>query len=46
LLDKYNIFIKDLSTKDGINGEYVRLAVRDMEDNRILVQALREILEN
>lgn len=46
LLDKYNIFIKDLSTKDGINGEYVRLAVRDMEDNRILVHALHEILEN
>lgn len=46
LLDKYNIFIKDLSTKDGINGEYVRLAVRDTEDNRILVHALHEILEN
>ena len=35
LLDKYNIFIKDLSTKDGINGEYVRLAVRT-GNNRIL----------
>jgi histidinol-phosphate/aromatic aminotransferase/cobyric acid decarboxylase-like protein len=46
LLDKYNILIKDLSTKNGVNGEYVRLAVRDMEDNRILVRALREILEN
>jgi histidinol-phosphate/aromatic aminotransferase/cobyric acid decarboxylase-like protein/GTP:adenosylcobinamide-phosphate guanylyltransferase len=46
LLGKYNILIKDLSTKNGVNGEYVRLAVRDMEDNRILVRALREILEN
>jgi histidinol-phosphate/aromatic aminotransferase/cobyric acid decarboxylase-like protein/GTP:adenosylcobinamide-phosphate guanylyltransferase len=46
LLDRYNIFIKDLSSKNGINGEYVRLAVRNMEDNRAIVHALSEILEN
>lgn len=45
LLDKYNVFIKDLSTKNGINGEYVRLAVRNVEDNRAIVHALNEILE-
>jgi histidinol-phosphate/aromatic aminotransferase/cobyric acid decarboxylase-like protein/choline kinase len=46
LLDRYNIFIKDLSQKNGIDGEYVRLAVRNMDDNRTLVRALNEILEN
>lgn len=46
LLDKYNIFIKDLSTKDGINGEYVRLAVRNTEDNLAIIRALNEILGN
>lgn len=46
LLDKYNIFIKDLSTKNGINGEYIRIAVRNMEDNKAIVHALNDILEN
>ena len=46
LLDRYNIFIKDLSQKNGIDGEYVRLAERNMDDNRTLVRALNEILEN
>jgi len=46
LLDKYNIFIKDLSAKMGVRGEFVRLAVRDKEDNRIIVHALHEVLGN
>lgn len=46
LLDKYNIFIKDLSTKNGINGEYIRIAVRNMEDNKAIIRALNDILEN
>ena len=46
LLDKYNIFIKDLSTKDGIDGEYVRLAVRNTEDNLAIIRALNGILGN
>lgn len=46
LLDKYNILIKDLSTKDGINGEYVRLAIRNSEDNDAIVHALTEVLRD
>ena len=38
LLAKYNIFVKDLSTKTG--GEYLRLAVRDRTDNDALIKAL------
>lgn len=41
LLNDYNLLIKDLSNKKGCNGKsYVRLAVRDENDNLILVNAL------
>ena len=42
LLFKHHILIKDLSEKTG--GKYLRLAVRDTEDNDMLVAALREEL--
>ena len=44
LFDKYNLFIKDLSTKKGIAPkQFIRLAVRDEADNGKLVKALQEI---
>lgn len=46
LLIKYNILIKDCSCKDGINqAQYVRIAVRNHEDNSKLIVALKEIQE-
>lgn len=45
LLKKYNIIIKDLSSKINRDGkQYVRIAVRNTEDNNILAAALSEIL--
>lgn len=45
LLERYNIFIKDLSTKRGFeNGNYIRLAVRDSADNDALIAALEVVL--
>lgn len=45
LLERYNIFIKDLSTKRGFeNGNYIRLAVRDSADNDALIAALEMVL--
>ncbi len=45
LLLKYDLFIKDLSSK--MNGRnYIRLAVRNTEDNDKLVAALRELINN
>lgn len=44
LLAHHNILIKDLSKK--VNKEYIRLAVRDTEDNDILIKALKEELDN
>lgn len=45
LLDKYNILIKDLSTKTGFDGKsYIRLAVRRPEENQKLIYALKEEL--
>jgi histidinol-phosphate/aromatic aminotransferase/cobyric acid decarboxylase-like protein/GTP:adenosylcobinamide-phosphate guanylyltransferase len=41
LLDKHAIFIKDLNGKLGIDGEFVRLAVRDNVDNSKLIKSLK-----
>lgn len=44
LLAEYNILIKDLSTKDGFRGQqFIRLAVRDRDDNMALVEAIRRV---
>lgn len=45
LLDKHNIFIKDLSTKNGLKGQYIRLAIRRPEENEKLIRALKEVLK-
>lgn len=46
LLDKYNILIKDLSSKKGINGEYVRIAIKRPEENEKLINALKSIMKH
>ena len=44
LLEKHNILIKDCSTKKVFNGRsYIRLAVRNREDNMRLIQSLRSL---
>ena len=44
MLIRYNLFIKDLTEKTGFAGhQYIRLAVRNQEDNQKLVTALGEI---
>lgn len=45
LLERYDILIKDCSSKKGFagRGEYVRIAIRDREDNDKLVEALNEL---
>ena len=46
LLDKYNILIKDLTKKiKDNNRQYVRIAIRDTQDNNKLLNALKDILE-
>lgn len=42
LLTDFNIFIKDLSPKLG-GRQYVRIAVRTIEDNAVLLKALQEM---
>ncbi|MBQ6511368.1 aminotransferase class I/II-fold pyridoxal phosphate-dependent enzyme, partial [Methanobrevibacter sp.] len=47
LLNDYNLIIKDLSNKKGCAGKsYIRLAVRDETDNGILVEAMKDVLED
>ena len=39
-----NVLVKDLTGKVGMqHGEYVRIAVRNRDDNHALLNALREI---
>ena len=41
-----NIFIKDLRTKSSFKGmNYIRLAIRTEEENKILAKRLKEIME-
>lgn len=45
MLNRYNILIKDLSTKEGLKGgNYIRLSVKTDEENEKMVAALREVL--
>jgi len=45
LLEK-NIFIKDLKTKDAFkNMNYIRLAIRTTEENKLLVKELKQVLK-
>lgn len=44
LLEGHNFLIKDLSAKSGFSGgEFIRIAVKDAEENEQLYQALKEI---
>ena len=45
LLNDYEIYIKDLKGKAGIDDNFIRIAVRDTEDNKYCVNALKEIFE-
>lgn len=45
LLNRYNLLIKDLSHKKGLDGrQFIRIAVRNREDNAKLTDALKHIL--
>ena len=43
LLKKYNILIKDLSSKKGFEDKnFIRIAVKSVEDNTLLIEALKK----
>ncbi len=44
LFEKYNILIRDASNFIGLDKCYVRVAIKSHEDNKILIQALKDIL--
>ncbi|MDR0321276.1 MAG: aminotransferase class I/II-fold pyridoxal phosphate-dependent enzyme [Treponema sp.] len=47
LLDKHEIFIKDLTGKTGIpDDSYVRIAIRGTEDNNTFITRLKEVLND
>ncbi len=44
LLARYNIMIKDCDTKTGLKGRnFIRVSIRNTEDNNQLVKALKEL---
>ncbi len=46
LLWEKEILIKDLSGKIGIKGEFIRIAVKDKEENDYFVKALKDVYSN
>jgi len=45
LLNRYNILVRDVSGKNGVAGEYIRVAVKTPEENARLISALRGYME-
>ena len=46
LMEKYNIFIKDLTGKKCFDEpKYIRLAIRNQEDNDVLIAALKDCIK-
>ncbi|MGY5239906.1 aminotransferase class I/II-fold pyridoxal phosphate-dependent enzyme [Clostridium tertium] len=45
LLNNNNIFIKDLSGKNGIKGEFIRVAIKRQDENEKLIEAIKKVLE-
>ncbi|MGN1373565.1 MAG: aminotransferase class I/II-fold pyridoxal phosphate-dependent enzyme [Candidatus Coproplasma sp.] len=47
LLNDYNLIIKDLSgkVKTPDNRQYIRVAIRNTEDNDLLIKALKEVIK-
>lgn len=45
MLEKYNIFIKDLKGKNGIEENYIRVAVRNKKDNELFFKSLLKLFE-
>ena len=44
LLERYNIMVKDCNSKTSLKGRnYIRISVRDEQDNDALIAALREL---
>lgn len=47
MLENYNIFIKDSTSKINLkNREFIRVAVRNIEDNEIFVSAVKDYFKN
>ena len=47
MLKHHNILTRDCSNKPGLDGgQYMRISVRDHNDNRRLVEALRQLITN
>lgn len=44
LLERSQILIKDLSHKNGIDGEFIRMAIKTDIENTILIEALQNII--
>jgi histidinol-phosphate/aromatic aminotransferase/cobyric acid decarboxylase-like protein len=44
MLKEFNILMRDCSGKEGFDGrQYMRIAVRDSNDNNILIDALKKL---
>lgn len=43
LLVKHGIYVRDCSDKIGLNGEFIRVASRTNEENKIILNALKSI---
>ena len=45
LFTRYNILIKDCSNKTSLNDRFIRISVRKPDENKLLADALKEVLD-
>ncbi len=46
MLEDYNIFVKDLTSKINLeNREFIRVAVRNIEDNESFIFAVKDYFQ-
>ena len=46
LLNKYYILIKNLSGKNGIDGQFIRITIKTPEENQKLIKALMDVFND
>tara|TARA_B100001250_G_scaffold412378_1_gene443428 strand:- start:10903 stop:12063 length:1161 start_codon:yes stop_codon:yes gene_type:complete len=44
LLIEYGVYVRDCSDKIGLNGEFIRIASRSFEENLLIIDSMKKIL--
>ena len=46
LIAQYGVYVRNCNDKIGLNGEFIRVAARTQEENKIIIEAIKNVTEN